>query len=296
MRLRFVVSVIFLILLQPGLPPIQGDQSSTSKPADKPAFTDAEYATHIADLKPKLPTGFTYVIQRPFVVIGDGGRDQVQQAAENIVKWTVVRLKQDYFKKDPADILNVWLFKDKASYDKYTKEVFGDTPTTPFGYYSPAHKALIMNISTGGGTLVHEIVHPFMAANFPNCPPWFNEGMGSLYEQSGEKDGHIVGYTNWRLPGLQAAIKAEKVSSFEKLCGLNNVKFYNQDRGTNYGQARYLCYYLQEKGLLHKFYKDFTANQQDDPTGYKTLKNILGVEDMDAFKKQWEAYVMALKV
>ena len=24
-----------------------------------------------------------------------------------------------------------------------------------------------MNISTGGGTLVHEIVHPFIEANFP---------------------------------------------------------------------------------------------------------------------------------
>ena len=41
-----------------------------------------------------------------------------------------------------------------------------------------------MNIATGGGTLVHEIVHPFMAANFEQCPSWFNEGLGSLYEQS----------------------------------------------------------------------------------------------------------------
>ena len=51
-----------------------------------------------------------------------------------------------------------------------------------------------MNISTGGGTLVHEIVHPFVAANFPNCPAWFNEGLGSLYEQSGEVNGAIHGY------------------------------------------------------------------------------------------------------
>ena len=35
-----------------------------------------------------------------------------------------------------------------------------------------------MNISTGGGTLVHEIVHPFIEANFPACPPWLNEGLG----------------------------------------------------------------------------------------------------------------------
>ena len=28
-----------------------------------------------------------------------------------------------------------------------------------------------------------------------------------------------------------------------------------------YAQARYLCYYLQEKGLLQKYYKEFVANQ-----------------------------------
>ncbi len=65
-----------------------------------------------------------------------------------------------------------------------------------------------MDISTGGGTLVHEIVHPFIEANFPNCPPWLNEGLGSLYEQSGEVQGRIHGFTNWRLHGLQADIKA----------------------------------------------------------------------------------------
>ena len=42
--------------------------------------------------------------------------------------------------------------------------------TTPYGYYSAAHRALIMNIATGGGTLVHEIVHPFVRANFPQMP------------------------------------------------------------------------------------------------------------------------------
>jgi hypothetical protein len=79
---------------------------------------------------------------------------------------------------------------------------FQSKPTTPYGYYSSTHKALVMNISTGGGTLVHEIVHPFIEANFPNCPAWLNEGLGSLYEQCGEVDGHIHGYTNWRLPGI----------------------------------------------------------------------------------------------
>jgi hypothetical protein len=34
-----------------------------------------------------------------------------------------------------------------------------------------------------------------------------------------------------------------------------------------YAQARYLCYYLQEKGLLIKFYQELAANVRRDPTG-----------------------------
>jgi hypothetical protein len=151
-----------------------------------------------------------------------------------------------------------------------------------------------MNISTGGGTLVHEIVHPFIEANFPACPPWLNEGLGSLYEQSGEVAGHIHGYTNWRLPGLQTAIKAGKVPSFRTLTALDASGFYNEDKGTNYGQARYLCYYLQQHGLLVKFYREFYAHQKADRTGYQSLRKILGLTDMNAFKKQWEKYVLTL--
>jgi hypothetical protein len=151
-----------------------------------------------------------------------------------------------------------------------------------------------MDISTGGGTLVHEMVHPFVEANFPGCPPWLNEGLGSLYEQSGEESGHIHGYTNWRLAGLKAAIRRHRVPSFEKLTAATEHAFYEEDPGTNYGQARYLCHYLQEKGLLVRFYREFFAHRADDPTGFGTLKKVLGEEDMEAFQRRWEAFVMGL--
>ena len=83
-----------------------------------------------------------------------------------------------------------------------------------------------MNIATGGGTLVHEIVHPFVAANFPQCPSWFNEGLASLYEQSGEEAGHIHGYTNWRLAGLQKAIRGKRLGTFRRLCDTTTSQFY----------------------------------------------------------------------
>ena len=257
-------------------------------------FTNADYEQHVKSLKKKVPQGFTIIIQKPFIVIGDESPDNVKLRAEKTIKWTVDMLKQDYFEKDPDDIIDIWLFKDEESYYKYAKEVFGDEPTTPFGYYSETEKALVMNISTGGGTLVHEIVHPFVRANFPECPVWFNEGLASLYEQCGEKNGHIYGYTNWRLKRLQTAIKQDLVPPFKNLFSISEYEFYTQDKGTNYGQSRYLCYYLQEKGLLVKFFHGFYANRKEDPTGYKTIKKILGEEDTEVFKNKWEEFVMKL--
>jgi hypothetical protein len=261
-----------------------------------PAFSDSDFAQHVEQLKKKLPSNdFTIIIQPPFVVIGDEDPATVKQHSERTVKWAVDKLKQDYFRKDPKEILDIWLFRDSESYEKNALALFGYKPDTPYGYYSKTHKALVMNISTGGGTLVHEIVHPFIEANLFDCPPWLNEGLGSLYEQSGEVDGHIHGYTNWRLPGLQAAIRAGTVPSFKKLTSLDAPAFYNQDRGTNYGQARYLCYYLQQRGLLVKFYREFHAHQKTDPTGYRTLQKILREKDMNRFKQKWQKYVLALE-
>jgi hypothetical protein len=304
--------------------------------------TAADYAQRVMQVKSKAPTGFTFVVQEPFVVAGDGPAAEVRRIATGTIGWAVTRLKQEYFAAEPAEILDVWLFKDDASYRQHTEKIFGDTPHTPFGYYSHQHQALIMNIDTGTGTLVHELVHPFIAADFPQCPSWFNEGLASLYEQCGDHRGRIWGRTNWRLKGLQEAIQpppepeatakdakkedsgepqtpAEKSAAvgalpakevekqetprpelppFKSLCSTSNFGFYYADRGTNYAQARYLCYYLQQRGLLRTYYHRFRRDVQSDPTGYETLKSVLAISDeaeMDTFFQTWKDWVMQLQ-
>jgi len=255
------------------------------------------YEARVRDLQKRVPAGFTILIERPFIVIGDETPAMVGRRAENTVRWAVSRLKKDFFSTDPAEILDIWLFKDKASYERYTKELFHDTPTTPYGYYSAQHRALIMNIGTGGGTLVHEIVHPYMAANFPDCPAWFNEGMGSLFEHSEDRSGHIHGLTNWRLPALQEAIRKNDLPGFEKLLSTTTGEFYGSggQYSHHYAQARYLCYYLQEKGLLPRFYREFTSTVQQDKTGLSALRKVLGTEDLKQFQKAWEFFVLRLR-
>ena len=257
-------------------------------------FTAADFAQHVIALKPKVPEGFTLVVQPPFVILGDEPADAVRTRATSTVKWFSDKVRALYFKKDPPAIYDVWLFRDNESYRKYSEELFDHEPTTPFGYFSHAHGALVMNIGTGGGTLCHEMVHAFMPSNFPDCPSWFNEGLASLYEQCDERGG----LTNWRLAGLQKAIRGDKLPMFKTLCATTPDSFYSSSRGNNYAQARYLCYYLQEHDLLVKYYHAFVKNADDDPGGYKTLKAVLGLSDddeMKTFQEQWEQWVLTLR-
>ena len=280
-----VISFVCLVQMVP---------TSTSLFAN-PEIDRSDYEQHILQLKKKLPdNSFTIQIEKPFVVVSDESEMMLQRRCRSI-RWAVDRLKKQYFKHDPDHIIDIWLFKNKESYEANVEKLFGEKPGTPFGYYSSRHRSLVMNIHTGGGTLVHEIVHPFIERNFPDCPSWFNEGLASLYEQSGDHSGKIVGFTNWRLAGLQRVIAAGDLPDFETLCRTSTNEFYREDPGTNYSQARYLCYYLQQDDKLDQFYHEFAKDSDADPSGYQTLVEILGEPDMKEFQSRWEQFVMKLK-
>jgi hypothetical protein len=260
------------------------------------AFSPADYAQHIRRLRQRYPMdGMTVLIEKPFVVVGDEAPAKVRRYAEQTIRWATRHYRKDYFDSDPDRIITIWLLGEKDSYAKISRAVSGRAPGTPFGFYLESKDALIMNISTGGGTLVHEMFHAFVPANFPSMPPWLNEGMASLYEQCGERGGRIVGFTNWRLAGLKKAIANKATLSWKDLCDLDVRGFYGPGSGVHYAQARYLCYYLQQKKLLRTFYKAFLAGQAKDPTGYHTLLKVLDVDDPDALLRDWQAWVLTLK-
>jgi hypothetical protein len=287
----WISGLVQLLIILIFVAPIPGASSTNAH------FESEQIRSHIKALKKKVPEGFTMIVQPPFVILGDEPARKVHERATNTIQRTVTMLKAQYFKDDPAEIIDIWLFKDGESYTNHVKLLFNDVPGTRFGYYSPADKALVMNISTGTGTLVHEIVHPFIERNFPGCPAWFNEGLASLYEAATIKDGRLRGLLNWRFKDLEKAIKEGRTISFKDLTAKTGREFYQNAAGYNqhYAQARYLCFYLQEKDLLTKYYTEFVANAGKDPTGYKTLQRVLGEKDMESFQKKWEKFILKLR-
>lgn len=235
--------------------------------------------------------GYTVMIEGPFVVIGDEASKKVKQRA-SFMRWVLRLLEQDFFAKQPDKVIEVWLFRDERTYRKGAKKFFNDEPETPYGYYSSADDALVMNIGLGAGTLSHELVHPYIEANFPEGPSWFNEGLASLYEQPRERDGHMWGTTNWRLPGLQAMIRRERLPSLTALMSTTRDGFYDAPYDS-YAYARFLCQYLQDRGKLRTFYATFVADTKDR-TGVAALEKVLG-KDVATIEAEFKKWAMSLR-
>jgi hypothetical protein len=253
--------------------------------------TQKELDARAKELTTKLKgQGYTILVEPPFVVIGDSPANEVKRVTTGFLRSKVALLEKEFFSKRPEKVLEVWLFRNRQTFFKGAKKFFNDEPGTPYGYYSPDANALIMNAS-GLGTLSHELVHPYMEANFPDVPSWFNEGLASLYEQPSEKKGRIIGLPNWRLPNLKKEIKAKTLPKLTTMLSTTRDEFYEAGYDA-YAYARYVVYYLQEQGKLQDFYKKFLEDKKD-LTGATALASVLG-EDLVTFEAKWRKWVLAI--
>ena len=208
---------------------------------------------------------------------------EYQQTVTRVFRY----LYEDYFTRKPERPIRVYLFRDKSTYEK--------PPSTPYGFYMSRERKMVMNISTGTGTLAHELVHPLLSEDFPGVPSWFNEGFASLFEQSGERKGKMVGFVNWRLPKLRQLLKINKGVPLADLMKTTTEQFYGEDdRGVHYATARYFCLYLQDHGLLIPFFKEFKAAAAEDPTGAKSLQKVTGKTPAE-LEPIWRDWVLGLR-
>lgn len=243
----------------------------------------------IDSLKKILTEDFYITSYSAFVIASNLSEEKTNSIIQNTIAPAYQSFYNDFFKKQPDDITTIFLFADDKSYRKWAKELYDDTDLSIYGYYKPYSKVMLMNISTGTGTLVHEMTHALVRFDFPDIPSWFNEGLGSLYERCSINNGIILGYVNWRLPTLQKSIKNNTYTSLSELLKTNDDVFYGDRSDFNYSQARYLCLYLQEKGKLKEFYKKYRDGFENDKTGEKNLEKILekNIDEIDSDFIKW---------
>jgi hypothetical protein len=236
--------------------------------------------------------GLVWTISSPFVIAGDGGRARVEQYRDHTILAAADAMHRKFFDAQPTRPILILLFETEGPYRKLAKKWLGDDDVSHFGYFR-SDNVMVMNIGTGGGTLIHELTHALIRPDFPGVPDWFNEGLGSLFEQCRFEAGDIRGLANWRLEGLQKTIHRDKLRPLRDL--IEDADFYGEEHvGINYAQARYLLMYLQEHGKLPEFYKRLKAAHESDANGLATLEATIAPQSLVDFDKQWRQWVLRL--
>ncbi len=256
--------------------------------------TSINYESKVNELRSALSSDFIIYGHSYFVIASNLTESETDKIVSNTIDRAVECFYNDYFDTRPNEATTIFLFKNDETYRYWAKKLYDDDDLSRYGYYKPYDKTMLMNINTGTGTLVHEMTHALVRYDFPDIPSWFNEGLGSLYERCSLNNSQILGYVNWRLPALQDAIADKSYTSLERLTKTDYDTFYGTGSDVNYSQARYLCMYLQESGLLKKFYKHFRDAYGSDNTGKSQLEKITG-KTINELDSDYVAWVKTLK-
>ncbi|MCE9583429.1 MAG: hypothetical protein K8T20_13165 [Planctomycetes bacterium] len=262
--------------------------------ADDPKEKDSDQETKLrSDMEDQIGADADFKRAGPFLVAGHLGADAMEGHAAMLERCRKA-LHAQFFTKEPDFLYAVYLFPNHDAYDAFCLKFTGDHASSKYGFYLPSRHALVMNIGTGGGTLVHEMTHALMEVDFPKVPTWFNEGLASLFEQSTTAGGKIKGLVNWRLPTLQSALKDGSFLEWKKLVEFNGPGFYGDGSGLRYATARYLCMWLQEKGKLEAFYVKIRDGVDKDAKGWEALSSVLDGKTEEA-EKEWREWAKGLK-
>ena len=235
-------------------------------------------------------------VDPPFVVAGDLPQHRLLSYGRHVIRHAAEAMWRQYFSNRPTEPITVLLFDSGEGYRAHAKRLYGDDRVPYYGYYKPECRTLLMNISTGGGTLVHELTHALIAYDFPEVPDWFNEGLASLHEQCDAeawRRGELVGDVNWRLPDLQKAITAGRLRPLRELITADD--FRGSLETLNYAQARYFCMYLQHRGVLAKLYRCFRDGHREDPCGLSFVEEVAGNRRIELIERDFLEWVARLR-
>jgi hypothetical protein len=245
-----------------------------------------------AEIRAQYGAKLNVVAHPPFVIAGDMSVSRLESYAMMSVVRPAGAMWAAYFDKKPDQVVTTFLFAGQDNYKLHARKDYPDGDAPYYGYYSPAGRTMVMNINTGTGTLVHELTHSLIVYDFPDVPAWFNEGLASLHEQCNVEQDGITGLPNWRLPGLQAAIRDGKLRPLAELVTVRD--FYGPLQGVNYAQARYFVMYMQHKGLLREFYRHFRDHAEGAAADVRAIEHVFG-RKITEIEPAFIAYVKTLK-
>lgn len=240
----------------------------------------------LADRRQDFPDRWEKIEAHPFLVTGNLSQTRLQAVVNDILLPTSRALSIGYFDRHPSEPIVIVLLGDDETYRQLVTDWGHHRHAEYAGLYSREDRRIVLNLSTGDGTLAHELTHALAHADFPEMPEWFDEGLASLHEECQFSDDglRLIGLANWRDQQLREAYETEAVPSFAEL--VQQPFGSKSNIAVRYALARNVCLYLQQRQLLGEYYRKCRARITDDPTGGWTLLEVSGCQDVAEFDRR----------
>jgi hypothetical protein len=267
--------------------------SPVGKPAEKSLVADCQRRRE--ELARCLGARFSSIVHTPFVILGDVPASRLEGYYRDTIAPAARALAIAYFDRAPDRPIAVVLVSGDEAYQSCVEKLDGQRRAAFAGYYERRDHRMVINIETGAGTIAHELTHALGHFDFPDMPEWFDEGLASLHEEARFSHDRlrISGLPNWRKRYLLAAIQRGTLRPLESLIGEAHMRPNQQ--AIDYAQARYLCLFLQERGLLEPFYRKFRLAVAGDPTGLRTIRALFDVNNLAPIDEEFRNWVRSLE-
>ncbi len=245
-------------------------------------------------LWPQLNRGCRIIVRPPYILAGDMSDDQLHRYHRNLIVPISRALSTSYFERRPDEPIIVLIFSSQKQYRDHALRLDRRRTANNYGYYQRSDRRIVLNVATGNGTLAHELTHALAHFDFPALPKWFDEGLATVHEQCrfSEDRLQLEGLPNWRRHHLLAAIHSNRLETLKSL--VVKASLASEQTALDYAYVRYFCLYLQHRRLLSPFYRKFRSAVDRDPTGIRTLQELLQVESLSVVDDDFRKWVEAL--
>lgn len=173
------------------------------------------------------------------------------------------------------------------------------------GFFRPGTNVLIcgdmpsMKLNKSN-VVVHEFTHALhfadQSARRQPHPIWLVEGLASLFESAVVVKDRLVPRHSARLRTVQSALRRGRNVPWRRLMRMDQPSFM-QVASVGYAQARYMLFYMAEKGYLKRFYDEYTnsSGYQGDKTGLEAFEVVFG-KPIGEVERDWKAWIRLQKV
>jgi len=162
------------------------------------------------------------------------------------------------------------------------------------GYYTHGQRLLVARQI--GMVMNHEFTHALHDADQDGLgqrhPIWITEGLATLYESSKVRDGHVIPLPNHRLNLLKRLLARKRTIPWKHLFNYTQANFMSKAL-ISYSECRYIMMYLYQRGLLRKWYEQYTQDYATDRSGRLAMEKVFG-QPLEKIEADWKRWVRRL--